>query len=495
MKTLISNPYTNQYSITQTILICFFLIFAPAIMNSQAEMYKPGLKYRPTQTVQLLLPGSSKPQNVVVENINGKYIMQGDMIVEPMPASTPGTIYAAGLTKERRWPKGVIPFQIEPGHPFTMTINRAIQEINASTNLRLMPRTGQSSYVKIEYDADDGCWSNVGKKSSGVNKINLGSGCGNKGTIIHELLHTAGLFHEQSRTDRDRHIRIIKENIHSGKMHNFEKYMCNYDGIDIGGYDHKSVMHYPAYTSDSKFAKDVSKPIIETIPAGISIGQRDGLSQKDIAGINAMYPYAQGAGNQYDWTGLNAPSPVLQSNVYFGLQNIAHSKMVKYKKRKYGINLVWSEDLNSRNIKFELPGRSKTKLINGDKVAIYVKGKGYLRYKKREYGINIVWSDTPYYEWVVYSSVDRNILAGKPFSIYNTVIKQHVVYCKRKYGINLKWVKDCGSVDKRDPAARLRPRPRAVATNPKVKSTPRPTTTRRPTVKRTTRVVDHRKKN
>lgn len=35
----------------------------------------------------------------------------------------------------------------------------------------------------------------------------------NIGTPIHELLHAAGMFHEQSRADRDNYVEIIYENV------------------------------------------------------------------------------------------------------------------------------------------------------------------------------------------------------------------------------------------------------------------------------------------
>lgn len=70
------------------------------------------------------------------------------------------------------------------------------------------------------------------------------AGCGRVGVIVHELAHALGFWHEQSRTDRDDHITIVKENIHPLMLRNFKKY--GHDLTDPLGvkYDYDSIMHY-----------------------------------------------------------------------------------------------------------------------------------------------------------------------------------------------------------------------------------------------------------
>lgn len=63
------------------------------------------------------------------------------------------------------------------------------------------------------------CWSTVGKKYWRVNygqDLSLGPSCNDKATVIHELMHAAGFWHEHSRTDRNQYVEVLWENILKG---------------------------------------------------------------------------------------------------------------------------------------------------------------------------------------------------------------------------------------------------------------------------------------
>lgn len=65
-------------------------------------------------------------------------------------------------------------------------------------------------------------------RQGGRQTINLYSGCFNGiFTIAHEIMHAVGFYHMQSSSERDKYVKIIWENITSGKENNFYKYAEN----------------------------------------------------------------------------------------------------------------------------------------------------------------------------------------------------------------------------------------------------------------------------
>ena len=53
------------------------------------------------------------------------------------------------------------------------------------------------------------CWSDVGWKSANLLEMSLGPMCVENNIVQHELLHSVGLYHEHSRWDRDKYVRVF----------------------------------------------------------------------------------------------------------------------------------------------------------------------------------------------------------------------------------------------------------------------------------------------
>ena len=151
-------------------------------------------------------------------------------------------------------------------------------EIHAKTTIRVQPRQGEADFVAFE--AAGYSSSPVGRKG-GRQVVRLSPDT-TIGTATHELCHTIGLWHEQSRADRDQFIRVAWENVIPGYEHNFRQRIT--DGDDIGPYDYESIMHYPADAFSA-----TGQPTIVPLLGSPAIGQRRGLSPFDAQAIDAMY--------------------------------------------------------------------------------------------------------------------------------------------------------------------------------------------------------------
>ena len=208
--------------------------------------------------------------------------------------------------ESRRWPDGVVPYEVNPdfGASQARTVSRAVAHWNRTTIMRVRRRSGEDDFV-IFAPADDICQSPVGRQGGGQT-IGCAVGDGiTTGSVIHEIGHSVGYFHEQQRPDRDQFVDIREENIEAGKGHNFEIHM---GGIILGPDDYGSVMQYPR---DAFSSGDGTRVPLEDVP----IGQRDGLSEGDRNGINVLYeaPHLVVAweddqrerGRQVLWAGLS----------------------------------------------------------------------------------------------------------------------------------------------------------------------------------------------
>ncbi|XP_062312173.1 high choriolytic enzyme 1 [Osmerus eperlanus] len=185
------------------------------------------------------------------------------------------------------WPKSVDGFVYVPyiiSHQYDdmdrITIETGMQDISSKTCVKFVPRTHQQSYVDIQ--SRFGCWSYLGQ-TGGSQLLSLQSPfCMWSGVASHELMHALGFVHEQSRSDRDRHVTILWENILQGQAHNFKKYDTN--NLNTA-YDYGSVMHYGRYA----FSENGEPTIIPKPDPQTPIGQRDGPSPLDIHKINILY--------------------------------------------------------------------------------------------------------------------------------------------------------------------------------------------------------------
>jgi hypothetical protein len=224
--------------------------------------------------------------------LDGLAIFEGDIVLGSAPEvaqmsdmlraeTASGVALGVAITGAQfRWPNCRVPFTIDPALPNQARVTNAIAHWEANTSFRFVARTTEADFVTFR--PGSGCSSSVGRRG-GQQFVNLAATC-TTGNTIHEIGHVIGLWHEQSREDRDLFIAINWAKIIPGTEHNFNQHIT--DGDDIGAYDFGSIMHYPrnAFSVDGT---DTITPIA-AVPPGVTIGQRTGLSAGDIAAANSL---------------------------------------------------------------------------------------------------------------------------------------------------------------------------------------------------------------
>ena len=199
-----------------------------------------------------------------------------------------------GVKEEwRKWPDRILYYRLSRRLP-TWAKNDIKQALRSLQN-RL------DSCIRFEESSRDdavyvyggrSCRSPVGYQGNYRNWVELASGCmtsntGRQGSIQHEFLHALGVFHTQSRTDRDNHVTVHIKNVRKDRWFNFRTELGIKTSTYGLPYDYGSVMHY----GGRAFSKDGTSMTIETKDPRHQrlLGQRDKLSDLDVKLIKKMY--------------------------------------------------------------------------------------------------------------------------------------------------------------------------------------------------------------
>jgi hypothetical protein len=225
-----------------------------------------------------LIETSAGPKLAFYEQKGDYYLTEWDILVEPAKKRTSDK---ANSRRFGKWKNKTVPYSIDPRIIRPERIHAAIDYFHANTSIRLIERTNERDYVFFKENGDKDCSSFIGRKG-GKQNINVPNWC-DRGSIIHEILHALGFYHEQSRPDRSKYIKIHWSNIQWRSIHNF---FLSPFAKTYGTFDLDSIMLYPSYNS---FAKDPNWPTMSLRSGGTFEAQRSAMSELDLKALEERY--------------------------------------------------------------------------------------------------------------------------------------------------------------------------------------------------------------
>lgn len=201
------------------------------------------------------------------------------------------TVGVAIAGEQYLWPNRTIFYAVDPGFKVPDRVAAAVAHWHSKTSIRFVPRTAERDYLRIVREPG-AARCDVGRRG-GEQQLLLGDDPA-LGSIIHELGHAVGMWHEHCRTDRDQWVTIDPNNIKDGRETDFDiDFICGEAAatVNLGAYDYGSIQHYgPFFCAD-----DPELPTITAVkdardfPEVARMGQRFGLSAGDIAAVELLY--------------------------------------------------------------------------------------------------------------------------------------------------------------------------------------------------------------
>ncbi|KYG67166.1 hypothetical protein AZI86_09150 [Bdellovibrio bacteriovorus] len=255
----------------------------PTPPKINAELEPPALSATGSFEHSEIEPKNKKSSEIPLHyqvSPEGLAVVDGDIV---LGEAGPGQI-GAGISRASQlqlWPGGRIPFFIQGDLKNPERVITALG-LFVDSGLQFTPYRDEEDILVFQ-TAESGCKSYLGKVG-GKQPIWIGPNCGVT-EIAHEIMHAVGFIHEQNRSDRDKYVRVLWDNIMDSAKGNFELFPAELmTASGTAPFDFESIMIY----QPSAFSRN-NQTTLEPLLNGAVISPSRNLSPSDQARIRRAY--------------------------------------------------------------------------------------------------------------------------------------------------------------------------------------------------------------
>ncbi|XP_064646852.1 uncharacterized protein LOC135499821 [Lineus longissimus] len=195
----------------------------------------------------------------------------------------------------KAWPGGVVPYEFNSNYPAEGKgyVYKAMRTIENDSCITFVVRTTQDKYMIIGNSEPSQCYSSgIGYPWTWYDEtrnMNFGWCWNDVPSIIHELYHALGFWHEMSRPDRDDYIEIIWKNVQPGEGNKFQFQKAGTSTFSGYPYDYLSIMHYPLNAMAIDQNKYTMKPKKLDLKLFGKVGNQQLPTKLDKFELNTVY--------------------------------------------------------------------------------------------------------------------------------------------------------------------------------------------------------------
>ncbi|MBI4403095.1 MAG: hypothetical protein HY537_02985 [Deltaproteobacteria bacterium] len=134
-------------------MICRKVFAVLCVLLASCGQERPSQKDTAAQsTCTLVTTPQFRNQSVCYQNIGGRAIAEGDILLGAIAEKPNGSIRTAVARSDRSylWVNGVVPYEFDPDFAGRKTTMRAISHFHKVTPLKFRPRTNQKDYIKFD---------------------------------------------------------------------------------------------------------------------------------------------------------------------------------------------------------------------------------------------------------------------------------------------------------------------------------------------------------